>query len=70
MGRGLTEITLDDLHGVVGRYTTRAINAMCERYEAALFNGCNCLQGVEYLKAKPATFNRGWLGKRIRAMRG
>lgn len=64
------EWTTLQVDGVVGPFTLKAVNQMCERYEAALFNGCNCLQGAEYLKVKPATFNRGWLGKRIRSMKG
>jgi lysozyme family protein len=58
-----------EVDGMVGPYTLRAINHMCERYEAALYNGMNTLQGAYLMRTEKRTFVRGWLAKRIRTMK-
>lgn len=57
--------------GYTGPHTFRALNrfsAHSPKYEAALFNTQNVLQGVEYLYSKNAAMRRGWMANRIRGI--
>lgn len=55
--------------GVIGNKTLTAINQFTPKYEAALHNLMNVLQGMHYLNTKNRAFYRGWFGNRITAIK-